>query len=125
MTTLYILKYDKNKINSLYKIGITSFTAQHRCNEIQKTMKEGKLSVYWHRKFFAAYFIEQSLHLLFKPFHAPQPEYVSGYTEFFDLNFIIVNILASVLNALVIIRYFFLIITAAVLLERIGLIHFV
>lgn len=125
MTTLYILKYDKNKINSLYKIGITSFTAQHRCNEIQKTMKEGKLSVYWHRKFLAAYFIEQSLHLFFKPFHAPQPEYVSGYTEFFDLNFVIVNILASVLNVLVAIRFFFVFITIAVLLEKIGLIHFV
>lgn len=125
MTTLYILKYDKNKINSLYKIGITSFTAQHRCNEIQKTMKEGKLSVYWHRKFLAAYIIEQTLHVFFKPFHAPQPEYVSGYTEFFDLNFIIVEILTSILNLCVLFRYFFLLITAAVLLEKIGFIKFI
>lgn len=98
MTTLYILRYDPNPINSIFKVGITSKSAQERCDDIRRTLNNGHIKVIWEGKFIGAYFIEQSIHTFLAPFNVRMPEHVSGYTEFFDLNWLSVRILIAILE---------------------------
>ena len=99
LTTLYILKYDVSIFNSYYKIGITSRTAEERCQEVKDSMgKNNDISVYWHGKFIGAYTIEQLLHTFFAPFNVRMSPSISGYTEFFDLDWVSVGILIRILR---------------------------
>lgn len=99
LTTLYILKYDVSAFDSYYKIGITTRTAEERCQEVKDSLgKNNDISVYWHGKFIGAYAIEQSLHTFFALSNVEMPSSVSGYTEFFDLDWVRVGILIRVLS---------------------------
>jgi hypothetical protein len=99
LTTLYILKYDVSVFNSYYKIGITTRTAEERCQEVKDSMgKSNDISVYWHGKFIGAYAIEQFLHTFFAPFNVQMSPSISGYTEFFDLDWVSVGILIRMLG---------------------------
>lgn len=98
LTTLYILKYDTTPYNSIFKIGITGKTAEARCAEIQKTLTNGSLKVRWKGRFVGAYFIEQTLHVIYSHKNVRMPEHVSGYTEFFDLNWFNVSFLIFLLE---------------------------
>ena len=98
LTTLYILKYDPNPMNSIYKVGITGKTANERCDEIRRTLSNGRIKVVWEGKFLGAYFIEQFIHTMLSAINVRMPETVSGYTEFFDLNWLSVKVLIWLLE---------------------------
>jgi len=90
---LYILKHDISTFNSIYKVGITTHPPEKRCSQVRRTLKGGKIEVYWHGKFFGAYSIEQTLHQILAPFNVDMPKTVDGHTEFFDLDWLSVNTL--------------------------------
>lgn len=122
-TTLYILKYDPNPYNSIFKIGITGKTAQARCDEIRRTLSNGRIEVRWQGKFIGAYFIEQSLHVLFAPFNVRMPETVSGHTEFFDLNWVSVWVLIKCLELFQFVLYIVSLVVLYSLLKHFGVMN--
>lgn len=96
---IYILKIrDENPFNDYHKIGISG-DIPNRVEYIKRSLKESGLrsevKVRFRAYIIGAYFLEQSLHRLLKRKRRKMPVTVSGYTEFFDLNFI--NIIPVIL----------------------------
>ena len=108
-TTLYIMRFSPNPMNSIYKIGITR-NIEKRRNDISNTLPNNILKVVWTGKFLLAYFVEQFLHAMLSPINVYMPEHVSGYTEFFDLNWFTVWILKCLLNFYIFARFIFLVV---------------
>lgn len=89
---IYILKIrDENPFNDYHKIGISG-NVNERVEYIRKSMKESGLraSIQVRHKSYiiGAYFLEQALHKILRRKQKRMPVTVSGYTEFFDLNFL-------------------------------------
>ncbi len=115
-TTLYIMKYDPNPINSVYKIGITR-NIEERKKGIQRTLTNQSLTIYWQGKFIFAYPIEQITHAFLSPFNYPMPVTVSGYTEFFDLNWLSAWLLSKVFEFIMFARFIVAIVAIWVLIN--------
>lgn len=122
LTTLYILKYDPNPLNSIYKVGITGKTADARCDEIRRTLSNGRIKVIWEGKFLGAYFIEQFIHTMLSSINVRMPETVSGYTEFFDLNWLSVKVLIWLLEVYQFLFYMGMMILSYSILNSLGVV---
>lgn len=122
LTTLYILRYDPNPLNSIYKVGITGKTADARCDEIRRTLTNGRIKVIWEGKFLGAYFIEQFIHTILSSINVRMPETVSGYTEFFDLNWISVKVLIWLLEVYQFLFFMGMIVLCYSILNSLGVI---
>jgi hypothetical protein len=90
------MKLAESPWNDIHKIGYTKREdPELRADEIRDSLYqsdiEGELTVLFCEWFLLAWTLEQLLHIWFKSKNVLLPPTVSGYTEFFDLNFISVN----------------------------------
>jgi len=83
--TLYIMSHPHSLLNSYYKIGVTSSTAERRAAQIQSGGSKVKVWTSWTLPF--PYRHEWMLHRIFMSFHVQMPK-GDGYTEYFDLNWV-------------------------------------
>lgn len=89
---IYVLKIrDENPFNDYHKIGISG-NIPNRVEYIKRSLKESGLraevTVRFKAYIIGAYFLEQGLHRALRRKRKKMPVTVSGYTEFFDLNFL-------------------------------------
>ena len=106
-TILYIFKHNPTPYNSIYKIGMTrdKETLARRAIKVRSTLNNDSLTIRWYGRFLGAYFVEQLLHIIFAHKNVQMPVTVSGYTEFFDLNWFNVRVLIFFLEVYQIVFY--------------------
>lgn len=106
---IYLLKIrDENPFNDYHKIGISS-NVKVRVEYIRASLREAGLhdnvKVRFKAYIVGAYFVEQMLHKMYRRKRKSMPKTVSGYTEFFDLNFITIYPIIWILTVIQFIQF--------------------
>jgi len=129
MAKVYIMKLAESPWNDIHKIGWTNrpdpeLRADEVRDSLYKSDIEGTLSVLFCEWFLFAWTLEQLLHIWYKNKNVEMPPTVSGYTEFFDLNFFNVRfMLIPFLKTLHYIQFIMAFILPFILLDLFGIIE--
>lgn len=126
MAKLYIFELPVSPLNSIHKIGWTNRRAEKRMREVQVTLElanyKGQLEILFEQYFILAYPLEQFLHLIYRGKRYDMDRRVSGWSEFFDLNFLSVRVLILFLNIYHCVHYLITLLIVAHVLQFLNLI---